>query len=71
MSKAIDCNLIFFLNVFLYLNILQLKLEILSVARESVVMRKIMYSQESRYISNKTLLTLKECQIRGQWREET
>lgn len=59
MSKAIDCNLIFFLNVFLYLNILQLKLEILSVARESVVMRKIMYSQESRYISNKTLLTLR------------
>lgn len=59
MSKAIDCNLILFLNVFLYLNILQLKLEILSVARESVVMRKIMYSQESRYISNKTLLTLR------------
>lgn len=48
-----------FKNVFLYLNILQLKLEILSVARESVVMRKIMYSQESRYISNKTLLTLR------------
>lgn len=61
MSKAIDCNLIFFLNVFLYLNILQLKLEILSVARESVVLCKRMYSQESRYISNKTLLTLKEC----------
>lgn len=61
MSKAIDCNLSMFKNVFLYLNILQLKLEILSVARESVVMRKIMYSQESRYISNKTLLTLKEC----------
>lgn len=36
-----------------------MKLEILSVARESVVMRKIMYSQESRYISNKTLLTLR------------
>lgn len=59
MSKAIDCNLIMFKNVFLYLNILQLKLEILSVARESVVIRKIMYSQESRYISNKTLLTLR------------
>lgn len=61
MSKAIDCNLIMFKNVFLYLNILQLKLEILSVARESVLLCKRMYSQESRYISNKTLLTLKEC----------
>lgn len=61
MSKAIDCNLIMFKNVFLYLNILQLKLEILSVAKESVVLCKRMYSQESRYISNKTLLTLKEC----------
>lgn len=61
MSKAIDCNLIMFKNVFLYLNILQLKLEILSVARECVVLCKRMYSQESRYISNKTLLTLKEC----------
>lgn len=40
MSKAIDCNLIMFKNVFLYLNILQLKLEILSVARESVVLCK-------------------------------
>lgn len=58
MSKAIDCNLIF-LKMYFYFNILQLKLEILSVARESVVMRKIMYSQESRYISNKTLLTLR------------
>lgn len=62
MSKAIDCNLIMFKNVFLYIfKYFAIEIEILSVARESVVLCKRMYSQESRYISNKTLLTLKEC----------